>query len=594
MGLLFLVYPAVSATILRTLSCREFANGVWYLRADLSIECGSAAQHPTTWLVGRRWSVAQYELVAKAMVACFVFGVPLFFFGVMYRARDRLFVLRPKAEWPTSAHHMPRGYAEPVAPGPPAVVGTDGSSQLDKDSRWDKNEEGGRSGAKKNVRVVGDGPGGGRGGGGLLEKGGSGRARAAAAQAARPAPPAPARISMSEIKKAPERWIAEAVYPCPEMVQHLGFLYSGYDPRYYYWESVELLRKLALTGLIIFVMPGSPSQLAVTCLIALVAIVLYGRMEPYLEGTDDTLQLLCQLQIFLLSFAGLLLRINVTSEMGSSEDLLGSVLALCSVMPIGLGIAQVGFDFWWSYGQNVRRMFSYVNDKRKLGAGAAKRMLAERAEAARAKREATAAAKAEAEAAVQRVREKRRSGVTEAGAGAGLTLPAEQQQGTGSNHRRGSNPLNLDLSNASSLNLESSSGQASSARELAAQLDRLIATAVVPSVVALSEQAEATAGLTGRGQGGAVGGGTLVREDAMALGEVHNELLKMLSSLSGAGGGSGGSSGGGSGGGGGGGGGGRDTFLASRASAGAGGGGGGGEGAAAEEQEAAEAAAGPE
>jgi len=73
-----------------------------------------------------------------------------------------------------------------------------------------------------------------RGGGGLLEKGGSGRARAAAAQAARPAPPAPARISMSEIKKAPERWIAEAVYPCPEMVQHLGFLYSGYDPRYYY------------------------------------------------------------------------------------------------------------------------------------------------------------------------------------------------------------------------------------------------------------------------------------------------------------------------------------------------------------------------
>ena len=30
-----------------------------------------------------------------------------------------------------------------------------------------------------------------------------------------------------------------------------GFLTEAYEPKYYYWESIECLRRLALTGLLV-------------------------------------------------------------------------------------------------------------------------------------------------------------------------------------------------------------------------------------------------------------------------------------------------------------------------------------------------------
>ena len=65
-----------------------------------------------------------------------------------------------------------------------------------------------------------------------------------------------------------------------------------------------------LTGLIVFIMPGTATQLAVTSLIGLICIVFVSRFKPYLDDRDDMLQLLCQLQIFLLAFAGLLLKVT--------------------------------------------------------------------------------------------------------------------------------------------------------------------------------------------------------------------------------------------------------------------------------------------
>eukprot|EP01051_Picozoa_sp_SAG22_P012861 SAG22_NODE_1377_length_4550_cov_2.979555_2_plen_997_part_00 len=43
------------------------------------------------------------------------------------------------------------------------------------------------------------------------------------------------------------------------------FLVKDYKPEYYYWECVEMLRKLLLTGIIIFIDPGSTAQVFVAC-----------------------------------------------------------------------------------------------------------------------------------------------------------------------------------------------------------------------------------------------------------------------------------------------------------------------------------------
>jgi hypothetical protein len=46
----------------------------------------------------------------------------------------------------------------------------------------------------------------------------------------------------------------------------LGFIYERYLPEYYWWEVVEMTRKFLLTGLVLFLAPGSIAQLAMALL----------------------------------------------------------------------------------------------------------------------------------------------------------------------------------------------------------------------------------------------------------------------------------------------------------------------------------------
>ena len=42
-----------------------------------------------------------------------------------------------------------------------------------------------------------------------------------------------------------------------ESIAHLKFLWGSYESRYYWWEVVEMARKLVLTGLLVIFLEGS-------------------------------------------------------------------------------------------------------------------------------------------------------------------------------------------------------------------------------------------------------------------------------------------------------------------------------------------------
>jgi hypothetical protein len=121
-------------------------------------------------------------------------------------------------------------------------------------------------------------------------------------------------------------------------------LYISYSSKYYWWESVELVRKLSLTGIIIFIAPDTSMQLAAGCLMALTATLLYSEFKPYLYGEDDMLQLLCQLSIFCTMFGGLLIK---TKENGKSvagqanSGLFEGLLVFLNIAPVVVGLARV-------------------------------------------------------------------------------------------------------------------------------------------------------------------------------------------------------------------------------------------------------------
>ena len=100
------------------------------------------------------------------------------------------------------------------------------------------------------------------------------------------------------------------------------------------------MRKLLLTSLIIFFWPGSALQLGSGLLIALFFIVLYSSSRPYDSIGDDTLQLCCQIVIFLSYFAGLMLMVEVPQ---SEQPLFGTFLVVVAVLPLACaGVMVVG------------------------------------------------------------------------------------------------------------------------------------------------------------------------------------------------------------------------------------------------------------
>ena len=71
-----MITPSVTTSILQTFACDEYDDG-WFLRAELTIQCGRSNAHRRLWL-----------FFAGLMVAVYPFGVPMLLFSLMYTHRS--------------------------------------------------------------------------------------------------------------------------------------------------------------------------------------------------------------------------------------------------------------------------------------------------------------------------------------------------------------------------------------------------------------------------------------------------------------------------------------------------------------------------
>lgn len=82
--LLFLIYPAISSSVLRLYVCKQIGN-TSYLLADLRVQC-----YTETW--------TRYSFGSMALVLLYPIGIPLFFFTLLYFNKDALRTDRIKAQ----------------------------------------------------------------------------------------------------------------------------------------------------------------------------------------------------------------------------------------------------------------------------------------------------------------------------------------------------------------------------------------------------------------------------------------------------------------------------------------------------------------
>ncbi|GMH64269.1 hypothetical protein TrST_g3626 [Triparma strigata] len=97
-------------------------------------------------------------------------------------------------------------------------------------------------------------------------------------------------------------------------IKRIEFLYKNYEPQAYNFEVFETLRKLMLTGGLVFLKPGTGAQIIMAMLMCLAAMRVYAAKKPFIEGDIDTISEAAQWQLFFVMFSALAMRVNLDGE----------------------------------------------------------------------------------------------------------------------------------------------------------------------------------------------------------------------------------------------------------------------------------------
>eukprot|EP00949_MAST-11_sp_MAST-11-sp1_P001911 g1911.t1 len=93
-----------------------------------------------------------------------------------------------------------------------------------------------------------------------------------------------------------------------------GSLYEQFEPRWYWWESMEMIRKMLLTGAIQVIGAGSSAQIMFGIIISLLHLCSVLKAGPYAADQDDVIQFLSSMALLLTLLIAFALKTDVEQD----------------------------------------------------------------------------------------------------------------------------------------------------------------------------------------------------------------------------------------------------------------------------------------
>jgi hypothetical protein len=144
------------------------------------------------------------------------------------------------------------------------------------------------------------------------------------------------------------------------------FLWKKYRHQMYYWEVAECVRRLLLTGAIVFIAPGTTAQAAISCILAVISMAVAMQCKPHASYLDGYLYIVGALIIFFSMFMSLAMKTDISKETNESQDAFAVVLIIMNAFMIGATIVRIilvgrkAYDF--KNGSNNNSNSSINND----------------------------------------------------------------------------------------------------------------------------------------------------------------------------------------------------------------------------------------
>lgn len=106
-------------------------------------------------------------------------------------------------------------------------------------------------------------------------------------------------------------------------------LWKPYKPDRSYYEVIECGRRILLTGVVVFIYPNTPSQIAVILVVAVFYLVVAESLAPYASKLDVWVSRAGHVIVFLSVYVALLLKVDLSNERAGSERVF-EVILVCA------------------------------------------------------------------------------------------------------------------------------------------------------------------------------------------------------------------------------------------------------------------------
>ena len=93
------------------------------------------------------------------------------------------------------------------------------------------------------------------------------------------------------------------------------FLHREYEPGVFYWELVEMFRRLLLVGIMVLVLRGQLTQLVISTVFCLMYLLIQMQAQPYRDSADDYLANACSFSMSIIFLCCIMFKISTLTEL---------------------------------------------------------------------------------------------------------------------------------------------------------------------------------------------------------------------------------------------------------------------------------------
>ncbi|GMH83362.1 hypothetical protein TrVE_jg6491 [Triparma verrucosa] len=139
-----------------------------------------------------------------------------------------------------------------------------------------------------------------------------------------------------------------------DTIQHTVFLWGSYRPKAWWFEIFECVRRLALTGALVFVRQGSQTQIALGCVICICAGLIFALTWPYATFRDNVLGILSHCQLIGTLFSAMMYKLGKNAELAYDQEASGWMLIALNGTVFIIMLGWVGFEVFVDEGPSLR------------------------------------------------------------------------------------------------------------------------------------------------------------------------------------------------------------------------------------------------